>query len=316
MHTQLLPQVSMPWWRPIWRLLQKIVTLYLLVVVLLAALQRKLLYFPTVEESLPVTNFRIVTDMFPAAEDVEITCNDKVRIRGWLLRKQAGDSGLPPTGRQLVLYFHGNGGNRSGRTGWYELLAKLDVDILAIDYHGYGDSEGSMSEEALELDCDATWNHAVNALGYRPDNIYIVGTSLGGAAAVYLSSEQCRSGTPPGGLAVVATFSSMVDAGKTHYPWLPVNLILVDRYPSEDRITEVTCPVLILHGDVDRVVPQQFGRKLFDRAPDQSVNGLAKRWVDLPGIGHNDLIYSAAERIEQELGDHLQSIRNTRSQQP
>ena len=117
-----------------------------------------------------------------------------------------------------MVCFHGNAGDRSTRTGWYRLLNALDVDVLAVDYHGYGDSDGTISETALESDCDAAWDYAVTQLDRRPGDIVIVGTSLGGAAAIYLASKQSEAGTPPAALVTVATFSSMVDAGSSHYP--------------------------------------------------------------------------------------------------
>lgn len=300
--------IKRKWWYPLWRLLRAILFAYLVVTILLAFLQRKLLYFPATSQSLAVNGFPEVTRLFPAASDVELTCADGVRIRGWLLQKEkSNDNGA--IRRSLVIYFHGNAGDRSGRIGWYELLESLDVDVLAIDYHGYGDSDGSITEEALELDCDAAWEFATQRAGYAPQDITIVGTSLGGAAAIYLTEKQCRIGTPPAGLVTVATFSSMVDAGRSHYPWLPVGLILVDRYPSDERIPHVTCPLVLLHGDQDRIVRQEFGDKLFQAAPDASVCGIPKRWVNVPGVGHNNLIFEAADTIQSEIQVLLDSIR-------
>ncbi|MEQ9410725.1 MAG: alpha/beta hydrolase [Fuerstiella sp.] len=298
------------WWKPLTAPLLKGLTAYLGIVILLGLLQRKLLYFPQTADTLPVRQHQAASNLFPAARDVQLTCADGVTIRGWLLlQKPSSPHDQTDTRRPLVIYFHGNAGNRAGRTGWYQLLAAIGADVLTVDYHGYGDSEGNMSEAALEMDCDAAWSFATNDLGYQPRDIVVMGTSLGGAAAVYLTSRQCADDSRPGALVTVATFSSMVDAGRSHYPWLPVRMILVDRYPSEDRIRHVTCPILQFHGDRDNVVHPQFGRKLFETAPELSSCGVAKRWVDLPGVGHNDIVGTAGSLIQDELASLIRRIR-------
>ena len=298
------------WQQRCWRLFRKILTAYLILVIVLAFLQRKLMYHPRTATSLPVAQFPDVTQLFPAARDIELTCDDGKTIRGWLLTKSETSSA--ESTRPLVLYFHGNAGDRSGRTGWYQIFSQLDVDVLAVDYHGYGDSEGTASESAIELDCDAAWRFATTELGRSPQDIWIIGTSLGGAAAIYLASTQCVAGAEPAALVTIATFSSMVDAGSSHYPWLPVRFVLVDRYPSDQRIEHVTCPILMLHGNVDRVVNQEFGQKLFAAAPEKSANGIPGRWVNLPGVGHNDILHLADEIIRREMGQLMAKVHGKR----
>ena len=132
-----------------------------------------------------------------------------------------------------------------------------------------------------------------------------MGVSLGGAAAVHLAHDTCQNNQPPAGLVVVATFSSMTEVASRHYPWLPVRAILVDRYPSAEKIVHVDCPFLCLHGDQDRIVEQEFGRKLFEAAPTTSGQGIAPRWVHLDGAGHNDLLASHGNVIAQELSQFV-----------
>ena len=91
------------------------------------------------------------------------------------------------------------------------------------------------------------------------------------------------------GLMAVASFSSMVDVAGNIYPWLPVKAILVDRYPSDTRIPLVKCPVVILHGDEDSLIDQQFGRRLFDAAPENSADGTPKQWISMTGVNHNNV---------------------------
>ena len=290
------------------RLLRSILIAYTLVVILLGFLQRHLLYSPQKASNLAVAGFPDVTSLYPAASDVEVTCSAGKTICGWLLRKSVEPEAMAT--RPLVIYFHGNAGNRAGRSAWYTTFDKAGADVLAMDYHGYGDSGGTMTEDALELTADAAWAFAVRKLGYESSNIVIAGTSLGGAAAVYLASQQSESGNSPAALLTVATFSSMVDVAGNHYPWLPVGTILVDRYPSDQRIANVSCPVVVMHGDTDTIVQQRFGRKLFDAAPQESVCKVEKRWVNLSNVGHNDLLSTGGEAIHREVNRIVASVNN------
>ncbi len=268
----------------------------MLVIILFAGLQRTLMYPASRSDDLKVRAFEKELSSFSSVRDVEMRLPCQDRIRGWHL--QVGDS----PSRHLAILFHGNGGNRAGRGGWYRLLARLGIDVLAVDYRGYGDSDGSPSEAALHEDADATWSYAVETLGYRPSEIMIVGESLGGGVAVQLASRCCQAGTSPHSLILVSTFSSMLEVACLHYPWLPVRWLLIDTYRSDLAIPKVDCPVLQFHGDQDEIVPIASGQKLFTLAQDRSSSGVPKRWVVMPGIGHNDVLYQNSEQLFQEIG--------------
>ena len=292
------------------RFVRSVFIAYTLVVILLGFFQRKLLYHPVKTGPLPVTAFREVKQAFPAAQDVSIKCEDGVTIKGWLMQGTRAVDSAEAGGRPLVIYLHGNAGNRAHRTSWYSIFAQAQADVLAIDYHGYADSDGTMTESALEMDCEATWDYATKTLRYKPSDIIVAGTSLGGAAAVYLTARQCEAAAPPAGMIVAATFSSMVDTGASLYPWLPVGAVLVDRYPSDQRIGKITCPILAFHGDRDRIVQHRLGQKLFEAAPATSKSGVRKKWVDLPGVGHNDVISNGGRIVQKEIVQFISMLRN------
>ncbi|MEZ6129338.1 MAG: alpha/beta hydrolase [Planctomycetaceae bacterium] len=283
------------------RLLRISVVTYTMVVIVLGFVQRQLLYHPLKATNLAVAQFPDIMQSFPAATDVSIRCTDGVTIRGWLLRKTlaADDAPVPP--RPLILFLHGNGGNRAGRVTWYQMIAEADADVLAIDYHGYGDSEGSISQETLERGCDASMKFITEDLGYHPGDVMVMGTSLGGAAAVYTAANQCRTGPSPGALLTVATFSSMVDVASSIYWWVPVRMVLLDRYPSDQQITAVDCPVVSLHGEDDALVHMKFGRRLFDATADKAADGTPKVWVSMPGVTHNNLTTDGRPFIQDQL---------------
>lgn len=294
------------------RLLRIVFITYMLVIILLGFFQRRLLYHPRKSLDLSVAQFPDTTRIYPAASDVSITCDDGITICGWLLQATPVDPQTDTVQRPLVIYFHGNAGHRAGRVGWYHIFQRAGADVLAIDYHGYGDSGGDMSESAMEADCVATWNYATQKLGYKPADIIIAGTSLGGAAAVLTAAAHVQPDDTPAGLVVVASFSSMVDVAGSIYPWLPVKAVLVDRYPSDERISSVKCPVVIFHGDRDSLVDQKFGRKLFDVAPEKSTSGVAKKWISMTNVNHNNLADDGQRFLLPELRSVVDRWRNQR----
>ena len=273
------------------RVLRLVIISYVVILIVLGFFQRKLLYRPSVADALPIASFPQATGGYSSADDVDMVCRNGETIRGWLLR-EPGD-----TPRPLVLYFHGNARNRSDRGPWYELLRDAGLDVLAIDYQGYGDSGGKTTEATIEQSCDATWTYATTELGYAPDQLVVAGTSLGGAAAVYTAHKQSQAGAAPSCLFVTATFSSMADVAGSLYWWVPVRALLVDTFPSAQRASGITCPVLVMHGDVDKLVDQKFGERLFEAFPETAANGMQRRWQNLAGISHHGIVENGYDTI-------------------
>lgn len=275
--------------------LRKILIAYLIVLAVFALIQRKMMYPATQAPQLPVAAFPQLERTFHSASDVEITTGDKVTIRGWHLQVAA----MPAD--RLILLFHGNGGNRAHRGNWYTIAHSLNADVLAMDYHGYGDSGGSPSEAALIMDAEAAWEHAVQGLKYQPSQIVIVGESLGGGVSVQLAAMMSQKSTPPAGLVLVATFSSMLDVAADHFRWLPVRWLLLDRYRSDKAIARVTCPIVQFHGDQDTLVPLLLARRLQEFTPANSSGGIPKEFHLLHGAGHNDILDRYGRFIRDEM---------------
>ena len=294
------------------QVLRLLVICYIVILTVLGFFQRKLLYRPSTADALPVAQYGESTGGFTMCQDVQMTCDNGEIIRGWLLQQDSDAK------RPLVLYFHGNARNRSDRGPWYNLLRQAGVDVLAIDYQGYGDSGGQCTEDTIEQSCDATWQYAVRELGYAPNELGIAGTSLGGAAAVYLAERQSQAEAAPAFLFVTATFSSMGDVASSLYWWLPVRALLVDTFPSAERAARVTCPVLVMHGDQDTLVDQKFGRRLFEAFPEQSDSAVPRQWVNLTDIGHKDIVAKGQSVILsgiRQLLQDSQAVRVERDQQ-
>ncbi|MDB5391994.1 MAG: Acylglycerol lipase [Planctomycetaceae bacterium] len=261
---------------------------------MLAFFQRSLMYPATqVEQIVP----QAAGLAMGRVHSISIQTTDGLTLHGWHVLPegttavdQASCDKLLQQPGPVVLFFHGNGGNRIHRSDEYQILTGLKCHVITFDYRGYGENPGSPSESKLAADATAAWNYLIDERKVAANRIVLFGESLGGGVATRLAAEVCESGTPPGGLILRSTFSSMVDAAGYNYPWLPVRLVLVDRYLSITRIPLVTCPILIFHGRKDGIVPFQLGKRLFDAAPEQSATGIPKTFVELPHSDHNDYL--------------------------
>lgn len=282
------------------------------VLVMFVASQRSLIYQPFVEKSLPATLAALPTGR---AHDVTTRTEDGLDLHGWLILAKGHVAGTVhdvdaklAEGRPVVLYFGGNAANRSYRTLEIAALADAGADVLIFDYRGYGDNLGDPTEVGLARDAQAAWRFATEAKKIEPRRIVLFGESLGGGVAISLASELSQKKTPPAGLILRSTFSSLVDAGAYHFPWLPVRWLLIDRFPSEQRIRDVTCPLLQFHGRRDTIIPLQLGRKLFAAAPEKSASGVVKRFVELSKADHNDVMETSGPDIAKAVREFLSVV--------
>jgi fermentation-respiration switch protein FrsA (DUF1100 family) len=265
---------------------------YLAIAALLAVFQRSLIYQPTRAAAISASAGGKASGRF---HDIALRTHDGLELNGWhclaagCTAKDAAECDRElRSGRPLVLYFPGNGGNRSHRSADCRDFSELGAHVILVDYRGYAENPGSPSEESFAADARSVWSYAT-ARGVSADRIVLFGESLGGGVASRLAAELCEAGTPPAGLILNSTFSSLADAAAWHYPYFPVRILLRDRYPSVQRAPSITCPVLQIHGGRDDIVPLAFGRRLFEALPAASANGVNKRFVELPNAGHNDI---------------------------
>ena len=294
----------------------RVVFWYVVIAAVLALFQRRLIYVPTRAERITVEDAGLSAG---AVHDIVVPTEDGLELRGWHFlasgrkcRTAAQCDEELQRGRLLVLYFHGNGGDRRGREFDSLIFAGEGADVFVIDYRGYGENPGSPSESGLAMDARALWKYATETRGVPAERIVLYGESLGGGVAIRLCADLCEAGTPPAGLIVRSTFTSLPDAAAHHFPWLPVRLLLVDRFASIKRIGAITCPNLHIHGTADQVVPFALGRRLFEAAPAESSSGIAKRFVELEGADHNDLLLVAQEEFTEAVGEFLKALRELR----
>jgi pimeloyl-ACP methyl ester carboxylesterase len=259
------------------RLAGALVVAYLIVVLIVRAMEPRLVFAPGPG--------RRLTPPPPALglepESVRFRAEDGVALSAWVIRPPA-----TATDPLWILICHGNAGNLSegGRAEHYAGLRELGLGIFAFDYRGYGESEGAPDERGVYLDAVAAYRQLRDGLGVPPERIVIFGHSLGSAVAVELATR-----VPAAGLVLDGALFSAVARGQEIYPWLPVRLMARNRFESDRKIARLTLPKLFLHARADDVVPLEHGRRLFALAPEP------KRFVELAG-GHGDafLVDSAA----------------------
>ncbi|MFV1965573.1 MAG: alpha/beta hydrolase [Pirellulaceae bacterium] len=304
--------VVMRRWPRFLRIAVFLVASYLGCVIMLAFLQRSFIYHPRRESPIDPSAAELPLGR---VHSVCIEAEDGVHLNGWHIiprheratTTEACDRVLS-SGRWLVLYFSGNAANRQVRAPEFSVLTDEGANVFLFDYRGYGDNRGSPSETHLAADAWAVWRYATRDRNVPTDRVVFYGESLGGGVAVRLAAELSEAGTPPAGLILRSTFSSLVDAAAYHFPWAPVRWMLVDRYPSIDRIPQVTCPILQIHGRRDRIVPFTMASRLFGAAPDVAANGLRKRFVELPDAGHNDILYVAEPELRRAVREFFQDL--------
>ena len=231
-------------------------------IALMYVAQRTLMYFPERVRTAPTAAG------FPQAEEVVLDTADGERVIAWH---------VPPRGdKTVVLYFHGNGGALQHRIPRFAPLVADGTGLLALSYRGYAGSSGSPSEAGFLNDAAALYAFA--AARYPANRIVLWGESIGSGVAVALAATQ-----PVAAVVLEAPFTSTLDVGAKAYWFAPVRLLMKDTFRSDERIGKVRAPVLILHGERDRVVPFGFGEKLFSLANEP------KSLVRFPRGDHNDL---------------------------
>ncbi|MCH9653793.1 MAG: alpha/beta hydrolase [Planctomycetes bacterium] len=275
----------------------RVLAFYVLTMILLMLVQRWLIYQPTQVDTLSLD---LANTPYGVVHEISTKTEDGLELKGWhfiagqiaCLDHESCNVELAK-GRPVVILLHGNGGNRLHRLETCRLLASLNLHVFAFDYRGYAENPGSPSQTGLLNDARAFWKYAVRNRKINPDRIILMGESLGGGVATLLASELCQQNTPPAGLVLRSTFSSMVDAASHHYPIVPVSWLLWDQYRSQSVISNIVCPLLLIHGTEDQVVPYELGKKLFEAAPATSASGVPKEMLTIEKGTHNGLIYEA-----------------------
>ena len=248
---------------------QRVVVIVLVVAVMLLSLvwvfQRRLIYLPS---TTPVPPAEAV---IPAARDVVLHTSDGLELGAWFIPAEEPDRGL------TVLVASGNAGDRAVRAPLARALAKEGMSVLLFDYRGYGGNPGSPTEDGLAHDVRAARSFLVEDVGVSPTRLLYFGESLGAGVVTELASEY-----PPAGLVLRSPFVDLATLGEVHYRFLPVGMLLRDKYPLVEHLADVTVPVTVVYGSEDSIVPPDQSRAVAAAAPELS------RLIEVAGVDHND----------------------------
>ena len=238
------------------------------------AFQRTLIYFPL--DHVPSPSDVGLTDV----ETVTFPTEDGLVLSGWFVPSRA--AAVAGT----VIVFNGNAANRAYRAPLAATLRSQGFQVLLFDYRGYGGNGGGPTEPGLVADARAARAYLLGRVDVDASRLVYFGESLGAAVAIALAVEH-----GPAAMVLRSPFTSLVDVGRVHYPFLPVALLLRDRFASLETIRDVKCPVLVIAGDRDRIVPVSQSRRLYDavRAP--------KDLVIIAGADHNGPELGAGEEM-------------------
>jgi len=267
MKNRLLP-------KPMIELLSLTVFLYASVVGCAFVFQRSLLYYPDKSTpSLQLSGLRQI-------DEISLITSDGLELLGWYRKAKPGH----PT---LVL-FHGNAGHIGHRSLKILPYAEAGIGVLLAEYRGYGGNEGMPSEEGLYRDGHAALEF-LNKAGVPVNRIVLYGESLGTGVSVQMAKEY-----DVGAIILEAPFTSLGDIGAHHYPYLPSRWLARDPFDNLSKIGEVSAPLLIIHGERDRIIPVDFGRKIFDAAKEP------KEMKVFSNVGHNDLHLASVSQMVLE----------------
>ena len=247
--------------------------------------QARYVYFP----DLPSRQVEATpADIGLAFQALALRTADGEALAGWFIPA--------PAARGTLLYLHGNGGNIGHRLDQIEVFHRLGLNVLIIDYRGYGASSGKPSEEGTYQDALAAWNYLTQEKRLAPERVIVFGESLGGSVAAWLAARQ-----PPAGLVIYASFTSVPEMAQALYPMFPASRLARYRYDTRAALRGVNCPVLILHSPEDEIIPFSHGQALLAAAREP------KRLVELRG-GHNDALELSREVYTREIGAFLQQF--------
>ena len=220
--------------------------IYFVILTTLYFFQRNLLYNP-------LDNNYSGDDLIVKVNKITIKTSDGIELLGWFHKKDLKKF-------KTIIFFHGNAGSIENRIHKINHFKDMGVNFLIIAWRGFSGNHGNPTEKGLYEDGKSAikW---LNQKGVKNKDIILYGESLGTGVAVHLSQNDNFAG-----VILESPFTSMVDAAKNAYPYFPISILLKDRYENDKKIKNIKSPILIMHGEKDKIVPFWMGKKLYKLA--------------------------------------------------
>ena len=220
--------------------------IYFLVLVFLYFYQRNLLYHPNENN---YSEDKISVDI----ENVRIKTSDNIELLGWYHEKNLKDF-------KTLIFFHGNAGSLENRIHKLNHFRDMNINFLIIAWRGFSGNNGNPSEQGLYEDGKSAIDWLIKK-GVSEKNLILYGESLGTGVATHLAQNKNFAG-----VILETPFTSMIDAAKKFYPYIPVKLLLKDKFENYKKIKNINSPILIMHGEADQLVPFSMGEKIYEIA--------------------------------------------------
>jgi hypothetical protein len=263
-----------------------ILVAYVLVLMLIRIFEARLIFFPNYPD-------RLDGDWHPralAVQDVWLTTSDGVKLHAWWI---PGDKA-----KFTFLAFHGNASNIANRVPTYEFLRSMPANVLAVEYRGYGHSEGKPGEAGVYRDAEAAYDYLVNTKGVDRKAIISYGQSLGSAVATHLAARR-----QIGGVVLEAPFPSASRVARKIFWFLPgASLLTYGQFNTQAWLKEIHAPILIVHCDQDPVIPFRFGREVYDAALPP------RTFLQINGYCHEESSIIAPTQYHKALQEFLASL--------
>ena len=229
---------------------------YFFILIFLYFYQRNLLYHPNENN---YSGDQISVDI----KKVKILTSDKIELIGWYHEKNIKNL-------KTLLFFHGNAGSLENRIHKLNHFKEMDINFLIIAWRGFSGNKGKPSEKGLYDDGQSAIKWLKNN-GLDEKNLILYGESLGTGVATHLAQNKNFAG-----IILETPFTSMIDAAKTFYPYIPVKLLLKDKFENQKKIKNINLPILIMHGEVDQIVPFSMGKKIYEIANEPKYSHFTK----------------------------------------
>jgi len=226
-----------------------LLTLFLIYIFILFStyiFQRNLLYHPK-------ENNYYGDEISVAIEKIKILTSNKIELVGWYHKKNINNF-------KTILFLHGNAGSLENRIHKLNHFKEMEINFLIIAWRGFSGNKGKPTENGLYEDARSAirW---LKLQGVDKENIILYGESLGTGVVTEIAQNENFAG-----IILESPFTSMIDAGKDKYPFLPVRFLLKDKYESDKKIKNIKSPILVMHGKIDNIVPFHMGKKIYELA--------------------------------------------------